>query len=81
MGHDSAGHLDDLAYAAHHCLADDGTLDMAELNLLVGLALRDRVVDDDERRLLAQLFDGLTADQVPALVWERILTVRSRYGI
>ena len=35
--------------------ADDGTLDAAELDGLVGLALRDGVIDADERRVLERI--------------------------
>ena len=35
--------------------ADDGTLDAAELDKLVGLALRDGVIDADEHRVLERI--------------------------
>jgi len=76
-----ADQLDDLRYCAERVFDDDGTLDMAELNLLLGLVLRDRVMDDDERKLLAEVFGRVTADDVEPRVWHRICQLRSRYGI
>ncbi len=71
----------ELAYSAIPVFADDGTLDMGELNFLLGIALRDGVIDDNERAVLRSIFDRVTEDEVSARVWKRIEDVRQQHDI
>lgn len=61
--------------------ADDGKLDMAELESLLSLALEDGEIDDDEKRVLGSIFRKVTPADVGPGVWDRIQTVRQKYGI
>jgi hypothetical protein len=59
----------------------DGTLDLEELNFLMGLALRDDNVDDDEKRVLSNIFKQVSAADVSDVVWSRILAIKEKYEI
>lgn len=71
----------EIALASIQCFADDGTLDMGELNFLLGLALRDNKVDDDEKRVLGNIFKQVKQSEVRPSVWERIQETKKKYGI
>jgi hypothetical protein len=71
----------ELAYSSIPVFADDGTIDMGELNFLMGIALRDDRIDEDEKRILKSIFDKVSAKDVTPRVWERIEAIRSKYGI
>ena len=71
----------ELAYAAFAVFADDGVLDMGELNFLLGLALRDGSMSDEEKGVFAGLFNRIREEDVSPRVWERIQAVRRHHGI
>ncbi len=71
----------EIAYSSIGCFADDGTLDLAELNFLMGLALRDDKVDDDEKRVLGNIFKQVGPSDVTSVVWQRIQAIKEKYGI
>ncbi len=71
----------ELAYASLAVIADDGTIDMQELNFLLGLALRDGVITEDEKTILRNTFDHVREEAVAPQVWTRIEAVREKYGI
>ena len=73
-------HLE-IALGSIRCFTDDGTLDANELNFLLGLALRDDRVDDDERRVLRDIFSQVGQSDVSPTVWQRIEQARTKYGI
>jgi len=73
-------HLE-IALASIQCFTDDGTLDMGELDFLLGLALRDNKVDDEEKRVLGNIFKEVKRNEVRPVVWERIQEVKKNYGI
>ena len=72
--------LDDLHYVASR-IFDDDKIVMAELNLLLGLCLRDSIIDKEEIAFLADIFDKITKEQVTDRVWQRILEIRKTYDI
>ena len=72
----------EIAWSAIKVFSNDGTVDEGELNFLLGLAMRDKVVDDDEKRVLAGIFDRAEASSsLPPRVRERIQQVRAQHGI
>jgi hypothetical protein len=71
----------EIAFESVKCFTDDGNLDLAELNFLLGLALRDNDVDDDERRVLGNIFRRAEQGTVSATVRQRIADARARHGI
>lgn len=71
----------EMAYSSISVFMDDGTIDMGELNFLLGLALKDGQVDDDEKRVLSNIFAKVGQSDVSAAVWERINTIKQTHGI
>ncbi|MEM9552737.1 MAG: hypothetical protein AAGC60_00640 [Acidobacteriota bacterium] len=71
----------ELAYSSIRIFADDGTVDMAELNFLLGLALKDGRIDDDERRVLGKIFDQAAKTDLSMAVRARIREVRKKHSI
>ena len=71
----------ELAYKSIGVFANDGKLDLQELNFLLGIALADGEIDDDEKRVLASIFKRVDEEQVSSAVWARIQEVRSKYGL
>ena len=71
----------EIALASIQCFTDDGTLDLGELNFLLGLALRDEVVDDEEKRVLNNIFSKVSEEDVKPVVWQRIQQIRLEHDI
>ena len=71
----------ELAYASLALFADDGELDMEELNTLLDIALRDGIISDKEKDVLRGAFNRLTEPDVTAEVWARIQDLRQQHGI
>jgi hypothetical protein len=71
----------EIAIASINGFPDDGKLDLGELNFLLGLALRADRVDEDEKRVLANVVGKLTLQSVEPVVWQRIRAVRLKYGV
>lgn len=71
----------ELAYASLALYADDGQLDMEELNTLLDIALRDGVISDGEKEVLRSVFNRITEPDVSAEVWSRIQDLRQEYSI
>jgi hypothetical protein len=71
----------EIAFESVKVFTNDGQLDLQELNFLLGLALRDEQVDDDERRVLARIFAQAEKGRLAPPVQARIAEVRARHGI
>lgn len=54
----------ELTYRSITCFSNDGKLMHDELQDLLAVALRDGVVDDDEKRVLQNIFNRLTASEL-----------------
>ena len=78
---DSESTYIELAYSSIKIFANDGTVDMNELNFLLGLAFKDDVLDEDEKRVLGKIFDQAEKTRLSRLVESRIREVRRKYGI
>ena len=71
----------ELAYSSIKIFADDGTVDLSELSFLLGLALRDGQIDDDEKRVLRRIFDHAESTDLGVATRARIRQVRRQHGI
>lgn len=71
----------ELAYATLALFADDGALDMEEVDTLLDVALRDGVITDGEKDVLRGVFNRITEPDVTAEVWQRIQHLRHQHGI
>ena len=78
MPHRLPDHLQ-LALAAIPAFTDDGRLSLDELEHLLGLALRDQVIDAEEQRVLGNILDRAERDGVDADVLARIQQVRGAH--
>ncbi|MGY1408042.1 MULTISPECIES: hypothetical protein [unclassified Luteimonas] len=68
-----------LALAAVPIFTNDGKLDLAELDSLLAKALADHQLDDEEKRVLANVIDRAEADGVDADVQARIAQIRGEH--
>ncbi len=71
----------ELAYSSIRIFADDGTVDMGELSFLLGLALKDGQIDDDERRVLGNIFKQAEETKLSMAVRARIAEARRKHSI
>ncbi len=71
----------ELAYSSIRVFADDGTIDMNELNFLLGVALRDEQIDEDEKRVLGNIFKQAEKSDLSTAVRIRIQELRRKYSI
>lgn len=71
----------EMAFRSIECFANDGTLKVDELKRLVDIALRDGVVDDNEKRVLRSIFSKLNAKELTPEMLAAIDAVRQRAGI
>ncbi len=60
--------------------SNDDTISQGELRMLERIALEDKEVDEDERRVLRKIFSRVSEDIVSAEVWEDI-NQRGRYPL
>ena len=71
----------ELAYASLVLWAEDGTLDAQELDTLLNIALRDGVINENEKGVLRGVFNRVHEEDVPAEVWSKIQDIRKQYAI
>lgn len=76
----STSHID-IAVASISCFTDDGTLDSNEVRRLLNLALRDGVVDSEEKRVLGNIFSKVSRGEVESETWSIIQDIKSKYSI
>lgn len=74
-------HNVELAYASFAVFADDGAIDEGELNFILGLALKDGKITEDEKRILNNVFNRIQEEDVDPQVWQRVQAVRLQHGI
>lgn len=67
-----------IACSVQKMLQTDGKLDQGELNTLLGMALQDREIDEDERRILQLIFRQLEPKDLTPEAWVRLLEVREK---
>lgn len=61
--------------------ANDGRLDHVEFDQIMAIALRDNVVDDNEKRVLGNIISRLTPAEMTPEMQLRVGNVRAAYGI
>ena len=71
----------ELAYSSVKIFGNDGKVDMGELNFLLGLALKDGQIDDDERRVLRNIFQHAEKTDLNLAVRARIREARRKHSI
>ena len=71
----------EIAFRSIECFTNDGKLKVDELNKLVEVALRDGVVDENEKRVLRNILRRLKTDELTPAMLVKIETVRAQVGI
>lgn len=69
----------ELTFKSINCFADDGKLDVAELEELLEVALRDGVVDANEKRVLENIFERLRPQELTPAMQDKIEEITRRY--
>lgn len=60
---------------------DDGTLDEREVNHLLGLAMRDDIIAEDEKRVIGNIFSKISSHEVSKETWAIIQKAKEVHGI
>ena len=71
----------ELTFRSITCFSDDGKLDLAELNSLMAIALKDGHVDDNEKRVLGNIFSRLKEVDLDEAMQARVEEIKDTYGI
>jgi hypothetical protein len=71
----------ELAYRSIQCFSNDGKLLLPELNQLVDIALKDGVVDDNEKRVLRAILRRLNQAELSPPMLARIQELQKKYGL
>jgi len=69
----------ELTFKSIQCFTNDGKLLVDELDDLLDIALRDGVVDNDEKRVLNNIFDRLTPEELTPKILSAIDDIKKRY--
>lgn len=70
-----------MQYSFLRVFANNGTIDADELAMLERLAMRDGVMDERERSVLASILARVTPITVTAEVWESIEQFKAHHDI
>jgi hypothetical protein len=66
----------EMAYHSITCFGNDGVLRPAELDQIVAIALKDGVVDENEKRVLRSIFAKLNPAELTPEMLGRIAQIR-----
>ena len=70
-----------MSYSFLVAFANDGTLDKAEVQFIKKLALKDGIVDEDEKDILRRIFDRVADDNLTEDTRAEIASFREMYDI
>lgn len=70
----------EMSFRSIECFKD-GVLDLDELNQIVDIALRDGVVDDNEKRVLKSIIDRLTPAELDGELGGRVTVMKTTLGL
>ena len=71
----------EMTFRSIECFADDGRLDADELMNIANIALRDGVVDDNEKRVLKNIIGRLNKDDLTDELQEKIAGLTSFFDL
>ena len=71
----------EITFRSINCFANDGKLDVNELNSLVEIALKDSVIDENEKRVLSNIINRLSDAELTDEMQQKVSDLRSHYGI
>ena len=70
----------ELSYRSIQCFTNDGQLDADELEKLLSIALRDGVVDDDEKRVLNNIISKLNPEELTPEMKQKIAEIKENHA-
>lgn len=73
-------HLE-IAYHSVNAFGNDGKLDEQELDKLLKIAERDGIINEDETRILSNIFSKLKSYEISTTMREKIRNVEKKYDI
>ena len=69
----------EMTFHSINCFANDGKLDVNELNQILAIALKDGVVDDNEKRVLSNIIGRLKEEELDAELQAKVDEIRTTY--
>lgn len=69
----------EMTFHSINCFANDGTLDVEELNQIVNIALKDGVVDDNEKRVLSNIIGRLNKAELDGELLAKVDEVKKAH--
>jgi len=69
----------DLTFKSIECFSNDGKLLLSELDELMRLALKDGILDDNEKRVLLNIFSRLTPEELTTEMRFEIEKIRAKH--
>jgi len=70
-----------MGYSFLVVFANDDTISEGELHMLEKIALEDKKIDEDEKRVLRKIFSRVTKEQLADAVWDEMTRFREKYDI
>lgn len=71
----------EMSFHSINCFANDGTLDVQELEKILDIAKRDGVVDDNEKRVLSNIIGRLTDKELRGELRRRVEELQDEYQL
>tara|TARA_R110001592_G_scaffold103298_2_gene291157 strand:- start:22026 stop:22265 length:240 start_codon:yes stop_codon:yes gene_type:complete len=69
----------EMTFHSINCFANDGTLDVKELKQIVAIALKDGVVDDNEKRVLSNIIGRLNEAELEGELLAKVEEIKKTY--
>jgi hypothetical protein len=69
----------EMTFHSINCFADDGKLDVNELNQILAIALKDGVVDDNEKRVLSNIIGRLNEAELDSEMLSKVEEIKTEY--
>ncbi len=69
----------EMTFHSINCFADDGTLDAKELDQIISIALKDGVVDENEKRVLSNIIGRLNAAELESGLLAKVEEIKTTY--
>ena len=71
----------EMTFHSINCFADDGTLSVNELDQIVSIALKDGVIDDNEKRVLQNIVGRLKESELTGALKDRVAQLRQELSL
>jgi len=69
----------EMTFHSINCFADDGKLDVYELNQILAIALKDGVVDENEKRVLSNIIGRLKESELGGELLSKVEEIKAEY--